>query len=258
MPPTLDDNQMTAINAYLDGLMSEAEVQAFEVQLAEDETLRQHVEWQRSIQQRLKVGLNLDQLRANIEQKIERPAPVLRLRTFALVGLAAAAAIALSFVFSEINDRWTGFGSNGGGYNIPDLPPAEIYNKMVAAGFQPYEVCTAEQVPGWTEKKLGVRLALTEIPDDVKLIGWSYGYYMPGKLLGDHAGVFLTRVTGKEVLVVMDKLEFDRDLTETGGEDLHVYRRELGGLVFYEFSPLSEAHINPLFTLDDVAPETDQ
>lgn len=254
MQRSLDDSQMTAINAYLDGLMSPEEVQAFEGQLAQDETLRAHLDWQRSIQQRLKSSLDFDQLRNAIEKKIEPPTsrPILRMRMLIYAGMAAAAAVVLSFVLSELNER--AMTSMSSRYEIVVRPPAEVYDALVASGFQPAEVCTVEQIPGWTEEKLGVRLAVANVPNEVTLLGWSYGYDLSGRLLGDYAGVLLTRVAEQEVLVVMDKLANDRDLVTTGREDLFIYRRELGDLVFYELTPLSEARVIPLFELSPAEP----
>lgn len=268
MQPPIDDNNMNVINAYLDGLLSVDELAAFEARLAEDQDLRQHVDWQRSIQQRLKASVNLDQLRESIRSKVEtnasplqhapqtqpekiaesaKAAPIFRIQTLLYAGLAAAAAVVISVAISEYTDQ-----TAPSGRVYPELlpiSPATAYDSLVAGGFKPYEVCTREEIPDWTEKKLGLRLAARELPSDVVLVGWTYGYYINGILLGNDAGILLSRVEDREVVVIIDHKDHDRDLTQTGSEIIQGFRSELGDLVLYEFTPFAEARILPLLMI---------
>lgn len=116
-----------------------------------------------------------------------------------------------------------------------ERPLVEVYQQCVEEGFEPYWVCDDPALFAATfERRQGVRLALTELADDQRMLGLAY---LAG--ISRESTSLLATVAGEQTIVFIDKI--DRDWHPSTGEfeeaELHVSRWERFGLVFYQVAP---------------------
>lgn len=215
------------LDLFLDGLLPEAERAAFVLKLENSPELRAAVEAQRRIDDSLRRQFGPPSFgRAAAETAplaIIRPVAVRRWKLWAA---AAAVVLATSAVVSLI-PRTT--------------PLEELYRRQVALGFSPDVTCTSIPAFGqWLEENYGSRIAPDQERPNIEYAGWSYSRTISG-----YTGLLLAKVEGRQVLVVLDK---EAEVAAhpprpEAGKDLKVFRRDLGGLVFYEITPLDRSVI---------------
>lgn len=223
------------IERYFDGSLGADELERFERRLREDPALRDEVKLQRRID-------------AALGRLFEPPAafggsPARRFGA-PWYGLAAAILLGVLGVWSGL--RWVDLGRS---------PLEREYLRTVAAGFEPQEVCTTDaEFTRWMQEKFGHPMVVKDPPPDLELVGWSYS-----KAISSYTGLLLARVHGEPVLVVLDfaKLDAAEARPEPGDEDLHVFRRTLGGLVLYEVTPHETPAIVDRLTEVDRVPSQD-
>lgn len=134
------------------------------------------------------------------------------------------------------------------GGTAPYRWPAEIYQNQVVRGYEPQWACTTD-----AEFEQAVRTRFDEpalLPlatAGVQIVGWAYGT----PVLSNKTAALLTRVEGREVIVLIDRAERDANLRRAGSaagyEHLNLFKRRLGGLVLYEVTPLDSARVIPAF-----------
>ena len=244
------------LEAYLDGALSDAEREAFVRRLREDEALRGAVDLQERIDAALMrtfVGeaAAADQFAAGLRQDLlrqettiatqpavavaERSAPraALASRRTLLAGLLATAA-ALAAVFAGRDwlsgDRRPAF---------TPLPLAAIYRDAVKEGFEPYYECHDPQRFADTfARRQGTALKLLPMAAGSRMLGLSY----LGGLSRDTTAM-LCLVDDKPVLVFVDQQQADAALAESQRGDLHIFRKQDRGLVYYEVTPYAEERV---------------
>lgn len=150
--------------------------------------------------------------------------------------VAAAAATLLAAVGLSL---WL----SGGRINEPVFaarPLAAIYRETVVSGFEPYYEChEADRFAATFDRRQGLPLALRPLPEGARMLGLSY----PGGLSRDTTAI-LAEVQGQPVMVFVDRAEADQQLAASDASpQLNVFRDQRHGLVFYEVTPLPQAHV---------------
>lgn len=170
-------------------------------------------------------------------------------------GVAAVAAAAAMLVAAVGLSLWL----SGGRIDEPVFaarPLAEIYRETVASGFEPYYEChEADRFAATFDRRQGMPLALRPLPEGARMLGLSY----PGGLSRDTTAI-LADVQGRPVMVFVDRAEVDQRLAASDvGPKLNVFRDERHGLVFYEVTPLPQAHVaGSLTPLDEGGDQWDE
>lgn len=228
------------LNAYLDGTLDPAAKAEFERALQSDLSLRAEVDLQREIDASLgRLFAYEAPAAAPATLKYEPPAPSKRAWVARIAWLASAAAVALG-VFSYVQ-----FGSPSGDTHPA---PAAFYATVVDGGWKPSWACeNEEQFARAVANQFQLTSASLVVPFDtpgVQLVGWCYANsFRAGTPLSERSLMLLTNVDGKRVLVVMDRIEKDRALKIERGKGLSMFRREIGGLVLYEVTPLDAPRV---------------
>ncbi|MCA9241242.1 MAG: hypothetical protein KDA37_13625 [Planctomycetales bacterium] len=224
------------LEPYLDNLLTGRELSAFEERLRADAALRKEVEAQRAIDRAL-VGMytpaHLGEQRAReTADRLSRPArSVLPWRSQRWAWVAAAALV-LSAVWLGGSPRWRS-------PHFAPAPLAEVYQRTVRQGFEPYYECDdPHRFAEVFANRQGRALRLLLMPPGSSKLGLSY----PGGL-SRNTTAMLCRVDEQPVMVFVDRAEADAPavLGQTGGDPaVHVFREERQGLVFYEVTPFDE------------------
>lgn len=217
-----------SLDAYLDGTLEGADLAAFEAALAADPALRAEVDLQRRIDGALRHGFALPEpaIPMLAPAPVPVPAPARARRYWTAPRLLAAAAIVL------LVGGFTTFGLAR--HLAADHPLVSVYRTNVARGLKPAWVCdTDEQLVAYLESKYGRALTVRG-GEGVHLIGWT-----SCAAISPYTAVLMTRVEGEPVLVLVDTASADHDLSLPWLSGLHLYRRELGGMVLYELTPRS-------------------
>lgn len=264
------------LEAYLDGLMNDAERAAFAESLRTDPARRRQVELQARIDGALEQLFHVETpsraqiaaalagavgsadaaesaplntpasyvVRASTPASVASPAPrPQRARTYwAGIGLAAAAAIGwlvASLVLHRPAENEPYFAAR---------PLVDVYRDAIANGFEPtYDCRDPELFAATFRQRQGEPLQLLAMPPDMRMLGLAY---VGG--LSRHTTAMLCRVDGKPVMVFVDRRSADRpDAANVGGAGLNgaglrVFREERDGLVFYEVTPLGEPRVMQL------------
>lgn len=233
------------IDAYLDGLLNAKELQAFERELETDMQLREEVDGQRRVDDSLG-RLFAPPACERIVERIRRTDPgqlrvVSRGRIYLWLAGPLAAAAALAFYFGGGDLLLQ---SMLGNRNISplDLSPktlAAIYQEEVAGGFKPRMVCKNElQFAATFWERFGQTLGIAAMPRGLSAIGLNRANSITRRTTH-----ILVKVDGTPVLVFVDRADADSGQSLPPDSDLHLFSRDLGALVLYEVSPLSEARV---------------
>ena len=124
-------------------------------------------------------------------------------------------------------------------------PLAAIYNATVRDGFEPYYECKdVDRFEKTFRKRQGKSLWLKRPPHGLRMVGLSYSGGV-----GPNTTAMLCYADGRPLMVFVDKKELDRPkLIESATGDVHVFREEKFGLVFYEVTPFETPRALGLFT----------
>ena len=229
------------LEAYLDSLMSPAEQRAFETELAGNEQLRRECDLQNQIDvslgrmfaaptppadiaaldDRVSPSEALKQLPVRDQNKIKNRWPTI----LAILAASIAWVVVGLKVYRASTDD---------GYR--QLALVDIYQKCIADGFQPKWVCDDDQDFAETfQKRQGVPLLLKPDAQEM-MVGLSYL-----KGITSQTTTMLARIDDQPILVFVDSLARDTHPEQpSSGSGLKLFRQELGGLVLYEITPLSE------------------
>lgn len=220
--------------AFLEGRLSGAEAAAVEEAIRRDPSLAAELEMQERIDTSLK--------RLFEPPAIETPAPA----PLPFVRKAAPAqrwgwmAMAAAVVLCAGGLAWFALQRPGGG-------AAGMYQRLAATGYKPDWVCRTEpEFRQFTSYQLGETFLVKAVPS-VALIGWVY----EKDVLGPRGAALMATVEGDHVVVVADRVLFDRKVGVPPESGLNVFRRQMGGLVFYEVTPRAAPGVLDLIYFPD-------
>jgi hypothetical protein len=226
------------LEAYLDGVMDEAERAAFEAEIKRDPRLTAEVDLQarldaalaREFQALTPTAVHLAAIEKHV--KSVSPSPVAFTGWKALVPYAAVAAIFL-IAFGLWGPRWPIEREP----SFTAMPLAQVYHQTVKDGFEPYYECHDDKRFADTfASRQGIPLHLTEMPRGSMMKGLSY---LGG--LSRETTAMLCEVEGEPVMVFVDRAEKDRpSAAKENDPELNIFRTERDGLVFYEVTPLDK------------------
>ena len=245
------------VHRFLDGLLNDAERAEFERRLQTDAALASELDLQRRVN---------DVLREQFAPSAAISAPsAARKRPMGTAarlgaGLAAAAAIAIAgYVAWPTAKQMLGIKSRSGPTPIHfvKIGADEAYQSLVDSGMKPEWVCKDDAEFAQTlAKAVGESLVVAAAPG-LDVLGWSYNTIQGDKSLGVFSGYtlyLLARAKGEPVVVMIDRTGYDRPLVVDDKSGLHVFRREIGGAVMYEISPLEAPAVLDQFTPYEQAP----
>ncbi len=231
------------LDAYLDGLLGDADRKAFELELDRRHDLRSAVEHQQAIDAALKrlvsppseEQLNLIAERAD-EAGRRRISPGRGWRVVARRLAVAAALAGGTFGAWQIWD-FVRPGSHSANPYVqqPWRSFETVYRDKIADGFQPAWVCKDDKEFAdsfWAIHRQ--RLLLGELPEGTKALGLAYS-----NSITPRTSYLLAQASGERLIVFVDRIE--RDTQQPAPAGLHLFRRQIGKLVLYELSPLDEA-----------------
>lgn len=251
------------LDAYVDGLLGDAERAEFESFMSREPALADAVALQRRIDAEIRAALAppapaslpvADALAATVPfqrpraaslptpRSAQQPAQrsvLARIRPWAL-----AAGLALAAVGAYVVAQRQAAG------DVKYVEPADLYARLKSTGFTPEFVCTTDaEFAGAVQARLGTPLALApEGRAGVQLVGWAYGNTYEGRIVGPDTLVLMTRLDGThDVLVLMDKAASDRRLAVPPGSGLSLFRRQVGPIVLYELTPLDKPRLLDVF-----------
>jgi hypothetical protein len=251
------DSPNTRLEAYLDDRMTISDREAFEVELASDQELRRQCDLQREIDESLGrmfavpappidiialsgEGESAETLNQLPDRKKAKPR-----KPWQTVVAVLVACIAWLVVGKEVYRMY----QDGGESRYGRVALAEIYQRSVDGGFIPKWVCDDDQEFAQTfQERQGLPLLLK--PDaQHMMVGLSYLTGVTAKTT-----TMLARVEDQPILVFVERL--DREVQPdhpSWSSGLKLFRQELGELVLYEVTPLSEPRVIQHFFIPDTA-----
>jgi hypothetical protein len=266
MPSRSQTRDDDLLEAYLDGLLDDAQREAFAQRLRDDPELQRQVELQARIDGALERLFHVEepsheQLSKALAAAASMSAPVVPPATspplvdrapsapaarrslsgrlyWGAAGLAAAAAIA--WVIATL----IGGGPANDQPQFAARPLVQIYQDAVEAGFEPSYDCRDPELFARTfQQRQGQPLRLLAMPAGTRMLGLAYAGGLSRKTTA-----MLGLVDGQRVMTFIDRADADQKIAaETGDAALHVFRLERNGLVFYEVTPLDEPRTLELF-----------
>ncbi len=227
-PPTEEQ-----IEAYVDGLLSPSEREAFEAQLHAYPDVAAQLELQQWIDAALRKGFPPAQPSAvHLERLLVSTGSAVTRRFAQVAMLAVAAALGGVIVAWQFMDRPMDRPREEPFFQ--PRPVAEVYRETVKNGFEPYYEChDDERFAATFQKRQGIVLHLAAMPAGKGMLGLSY----PGGLSRDTTAM-LCRVDDQPVMVFVDRVENDQPIAvENDDSSLRIKREVRDGLVFYEVAP---------------------
>ncbi len=227
---------------FLDRLLGPEDEAAMTRQVASDPKLAKEARLQDQVDAELKAMYSYDESRAPVfPSEASAPIPFPKAQHTRPNRMWRSMAIAAALLLVGIGVRLSVFSSSG--VTSRTVSPEKVYAKLMSRGFEPEFKCTSpDDFKRVTKERLGTSLAMAEAPN-IELMGWAYNAGFPGKLIGDHTMLMLTKVDSKEVLVMMDYAASDRPLSIPAGSGLYLHRKVVGPVVNYEISPFATSKI---------------
>jgi hypothetical protein len=212
--------------AYLDGRLSGPDAAAVEEAVRRDPALAEEV----ALQRRINDSLRSHFVPPAIEVPVPAPIPFLRapgqIRRWTWFAAAAALVLCVSGAL------WYTIGKRPSG-------PEGLYHRLAAASFKPDWVCGDDAEFAFRVRyRLGDAF-LVHADSAVGLIGWKY----VSDPLSPQALALMATVDGDHSVVLVDRLIRDKPLTVSPSSGLNLFRKEMGGLVMYEITPLKSPRI---------------
>jgi hypothetical protein len=256
MTPVGTDDREQLLDAYVDGLLTASEREAFERRAGQDAVLRRELDTQRTIDGLLRGGFappSADRVVAQIELAAQSQRVVAR---FSWSGTSPARRVAIAAVLAlgvlGIWRIWDFVESQRPGKYPARVgkPMHETYADVLAKGFRPDWVCKTDREFAETfKRRLGQPLLLAKLPEGVQ----AFGLWYPSTITPRTVGL-LAKAGDAEILVFADRTKADKAQSLPPASGLHLFRREIDGIVLYELSPLTEAHLLDAFYIPDRLP----
>jgi hypothetical protein len=245
--PPLSPADRALLEQYLDGVLAPAERAAFEARLEREPALRDELREREDLQGAIDASLarlyrytppKAGSMGATREGGPARPdsRPVrFTRRLWVLTGIAAAVVLASVVLMLYRPSAIT--------YREPDA----LYAQYDAAGFRPAWKCESDQeFADATAFYLGSAVVVPLATPGVEVLGWSYAdEFGKGTPISQQTLSLLTRVEGRNVLVLMDRADRDRTLRVARDSGLRLFRRVVNNLVLYEVTPLDAPRVLP-------------
>ena len=252
---TLDPKPLTqeTLDQYLDGQLTAAESESVKRIIERDPKLLRQVALQARIDSCLQTSFGRTELSASRVDSIREAAEAQakscgsdlqarRAKIRLLVALTVAACLvwisAFAFLRMPAHRR---------------APPtlAEIYQDSVAHGFSPYWLCEDDRQFAQTfDRRQGQALLLAKLPQGSFMVGL---HYLGG--LGPKTTTLMCMVDEKEVMVFVDRVEFESDADlepPRSASGVQYFRRRVRNLVMYEVTPYDSPRVlNFLQPVDD-------
>ncbi len=224
------------LEAYLDGSMTPDESAAFRRELEQDGSLQRELAEARAVEESLKRVFDPP---AKTECPT-RPPRFLRLSGRMVAGVMAVAAVV--FITAVIGIYISGAPTRPSltAPVVPQWTPDRFYAVFEDEGFEPdWECEDNEHFRTYTKELFGESIEPCQAPFGLQYIGWSY---LPSGVRAMTMGtqVLFASYEGENIVVLIDLAEHARELPASENPDLKVFRREVGGLVMYEITPLDE------------------
>jgi len=222
--PQLDE----LIDQYVDQRMDPAAQRRFEALIASDPRLRAEVNLRQSAD-------------ASLRRLFAPPAALPALQSPAANGdrwrlyrrFAAAAAILLligtgAFAYIRATDPARQWRRQGPG------SAARAYDLVVEKNnFVPAWTCQSDDdFAQYAREHTGEGWHVVG-PENLKLVGWTY---VPNELT-ENTTVLLATLDQEKIAVLAGEARFDRGVTLPANTKLHIFRKQVGDVVFYEISP---------------------
>ena len=229
------------LDLYLDGLLSGAELAAFEEQLKRDPPLAAQVQAQRHIDDSLRRVMIAPETpgvpSAAPGSYSLRPSLFARMRRSPWVAIAAVLIIGVSVW--RVWDVYYAHPTQDPPYPIATAPRSmdTIYQVEKSRGFKPMWKCETDKEFATTfYKNLGSALTFRNPPANVDSLGLSYGNTVG---LSPRTVYMLFKIDGREVIVFIDKKSSDQN-PKLSTPGMNLFRREAGEFVLYEMTPLEK------------------
>ena len=250
MNPEREPITPAELDAYLDGQLDSAAREAFEERLSEHPDLQAEVLLQAKVDESLARLFPAGELTdgqfaamlANAEQSANAGGEVSvassHTRENRRAWLAGTAAVAASLALMAI--LWQQRRDEKDVVFFQPRPLVEVYQEVVASGFEPYYECREEdRFRSTFLRRQGKELRLNEFPAGMAMMGLSY----PGGL-SRNTTAMLCRVDGEPVMVFVDRESNDTAIDwQNDQSELHLFRESRHGLVFYEVTPFDSARV---------------
>ncbi len=248
MTPQDRPERGSQLDAYLDGLLTGPEREAFERRIEGDAELRNEMARQRRIDAslaRMFAPPAMNDLLARAEGNgAAGPvrAPVKPRRSGGWIPLAAAAAVAVAG--ASVWWYWDTLTSDQPGHGpvVQSRPLDEVYHKLVADGFHVDWECPPEQFRETFSYRMDQPMLLADASQDITPLGLAYRTSITPFTI-----VLLARVEGKPVVVFADRIAKDPGQNVPASSGLHLFKREVGKLALYEVTPLEAPRLLDLF-----------
>lgn len=253
-------NHDDLIEKHLDGTLSAPEREAFEELLSSSPQMRADLELQHHIDDALKRRFAPEEageqvLNGVMKESAAQNAPRQRSHSSGWrTWLAVAAAILVGVPIGVLTLDALRRNANRPSSTLTErrgLDPSRLYSRLVDAGYTVDWVCeTDEQFIEATTDKLDQPMYLASSPR-VDVIGWKYVYR---RLISFNTQILLTRVDGKPVVVLLDRVEKDKGKMQPPEDSkLRVHNATIGDVILYEISPFEEPMVIELFRIAEAA-----
>jgi hypothetical protein len=230
------------IDRYLDGLLSEPERAAFEQRLGAEPELRAQVELQSRINDSLSRSFVVPPAEQVMGPVRSAPRVEARRSRWSIPDLLRSRWVAVAAALLIALGVWSAWRATRP-KQVDDYPtqlawyPMEmIYRMETQKGFRPQWVCDTERELATTFwLQLDQPLAIP-IPPEKK--GWGLSYY---NSLSPKTVALLAKVNDTPVMVFADRAE--AEVLPSPDSKLYAHKREIGGIVLYEVSPLPKPYL---------------
>jgi len=239
---TLTPADLARVAAYADDALPPDERARFEAELASNPALREELELQATLDASLNRLFEYSESDTQAPLRVvpatapvDRPAAPAPRRSPFLRYFALAASLLIV--------------AAAGWYFVrPDphlIPPEQVWTNIQNVNFVPSWKCENEKVfRDYLNVKLGESFAIDE-SESLKVVGWGYGVDYKFYPLSKSTLTLINKVGDTHAIVLIDKVENERNLTVPASTGLHLYKKRVGNLVLYEMSPLPEPHVLP-------------
>lgn len=274
----MDERTMKQLEAYLDNLLPEGEMEAFERRIEADAELGRAVAHHRAIEQsmrrlmscsppscdavvrraleaaasgpgpgdlampRLGDGNSAFDRSLNFDHRLAASAPQGRIASPTRPGWRLLAAAAL-LLFS-LGVAWMAWVTVMGDSAPPRLTAAEFYHRKVSTGWKPSWVCRDNQEFADTfTQRMGQPLMIATLPAGLAAGGIDYGDVVTPQSIA-----VLGAADDQKILILVTRRDSDFR-PPSSMDNLRIFRREIGEFIMYEVTPLSESRLLEHFYL---------
>lgn len=258
---------MQRFEDWLDGRLDDADAAQFKAEAADDVTLQQQLELHAAIVRSLRqafdhevttslpgaaalslnsVGTRTD---ASHRSSMDKGAPTQRRTLPRQLALAAAAVLMLGVTAWMV---WPMIAPAPGVQATAPRTLDAVFASHAARDFKPAWVCADDEEFAQTFRRdYGQALLMKPSPEGTGMIGLIYDH-----AISAYTALMLCYLNDNQhAIVFIDRRGNDRTLEVDPASGLHLYRREVGDLVLYELTPLSQpTFLELMYNPDEAKP----